>query len=205
MGAADGRLARTSRATARAPTGPAASYVDWIGADIYGKFPNFGGLNGFYKHYRGKPFVIGEWGPWDVDQPAFTRHLFRWVRKHGRAKMAIYYQGFGPGNPFQLRALPGEQEGAPPGAEGQALGQAARPTPAAPADTATAAAGPDGVPPPPEVRELLGSELRDSFRDGSSTRERDDQQRRVDEFVEEHAEEHTNWIPIVASLGAPPS
>jgi hypothetical protein len=85
---------------------PGGRYVDWVGADIYGKFPNFGGLNRFYRQYRGKPFVIGEWAPWDVDRPAFTRHLFRWIRKHRRAKMAVYYQGFGDNNPFVIQRYP---------------------------------------------------------------------------------------------------
>jgi len=85
---------------------PGGRYVDWVGADIYGKFPNFAGLNGFYRHYRHKPFVVGEWSPWDVDDAGFTRRLGKWMRKHTRAKMAIYYQGFGPGNPFQIRHYP---------------------------------------------------------------------------------------------------
>jgi hypothetical protein len=133
---------------------PGGKYVDWIGADIYGKYPNFAGLNGFYKHYKRKPFVIGEWGPWDVDNPAFTRHLFRWVQKHGRAKMAIYYQGFGPGNPYQIRHYPASKK-----AMRRELKRtrwvSRAPDSSRPGGHGHSRGGPDGIPPPPYVRELL--------------------------------------------------
>ena len=46
LGAADLGIAR--RQGQRPPRRPAGGeYVDWIGADIYGKFPNFGGLDHF--------------------------------------------------------------------------------------------------------------------------------------------------------------
>lgn len=88
---------------------PGARYVDWVGADIYGKFPNFAGLNDFYRDFRRKPFLIGEWSPWDVDDPAFVRRLHRWVESHRRAKMMVYYQGFGPGNPFEIQHYPASE------------------------------------------------------------------------------------------------
>lgn len=56
---------------------PGWRYVDWVGADIYGKFPNFEGLNKFYGNYDKRPFLIGEWSPWDSDDPAFTKRLHR--------------------------------------------------------------------------------------------------------------------------------
>jgi hypothetical protein len=133
---------------------PGAKYVDWVGADIYGKYPNFSGLNGFYKHYRKKPFVIGEWGPWDVDNPAFTRHLFRWVEKHNRAKMAIYYQGFGPGNPYQIRHYPASKKAMRRELKGRRWVSRA-PDSRRPGGHGHSRGGPDGIPPPRYVRELL--------------------------------------------------
>lgn len=85
---------------------PGAKYVDWVGADIYGKFPNFAGLDRFYRDFKRKPFVIGEWSPWDSDNPGFVDKLFNWVESHRRAKMLIYFQGFGDPNPHQIRNYP---------------------------------------------------------------------------------------------------
>ena len=83
---------------------PGYSYVDWVGADIYGKYPNFDGLNALYKRYDKVPFLIGEWAPWGADDPSFVNALLGWVESHSRTRMAIYYQGFGEGkdNPFEV-------------------------------------------------------------------------------------------------------
>lgn len=83
---------------------PGWDYVDWVGADLYGKFPNFAGLNALYKQFPKAPFLIGEWSSWDVDNPGFVKQLFSWIEHHPRARMALNYQGFGEGedNPFEL-------------------------------------------------------------------------------------------------------
>lgn len=83
---------------------PGYRYVDWVGADIYGKYPNFDGLSKLYNKYRKRPFLIGEWAPWGADDPGFVNDLFSWIQNHGRTRMAIYYQGFGEGadNEFEL-------------------------------------------------------------------------------------------------------
>jgi hypothetical protein len=85
---------------------PGRRYVDWVGADIYGKFPNFSGLSRLYRARKRIPFVIGEWAPWDVDDPSFTNALHEWVESHRRAKMLVYYQGFGENNPFMIQRYP---------------------------------------------------------------------------------------------------
>lgn len=89
---------------------PGAKYVDWVGADIYGKFPNFTGLDDLYGDFGHKPFVIGEWSPWDYDNAPFTNDLFDWVEGHKRAKMMVYYQDFGDPNAFQIQAYPDSEE-----------------------------------------------------------------------------------------------
>lgn len=98
------------RANAPRPYYPGRRYVDWIGADIYGSFPNFAGLDRFYGDFRRKPFVIGEWSPWAVDDPDFTHHLHEWVESNKRAQMMVYFQGFGDPNPFQLQLYPKSAE-----------------------------------------------------------------------------------------------
>lgn len=85
---------------------PGRQFVDWVGADIYGSWPNFAGLNRFYRSRKRFPFAIGEWSPWQVDDPAFTRRLHRWLERKSRAKMILYYQGFGENNPFMLSRFP---------------------------------------------------------------------------------------------------
>lgn len=87
---------------------PGYNYVDWVGVDIYSKFPNFAGLNAVYKKFDRAPFLIGEWAPWGVDNPAFVNTLFNWIEGHSRARMAVYYQGFGEGadNPYEITDYP---------------------------------------------------------------------------------------------------
>jgi hypothetical protein len=87
---------------------PGWKYVDWVGADVYGKFPNIAGVNSLYKQFSKRPFLIGEWSSWDVDNPRFVKALFDWIEHHHRANMAIYYQGFGEGadNPYELSDYP---------------------------------------------------------------------------------------------------
>lgn len=85
---------------------PGRRFVDWVGADIYGKFPNFAGLDRFYKARKKLPFMIGEWSPWDTDNPGFVNQIHEWVEARRRAKMLVYYQGFGENNPFMIQRYP---------------------------------------------------------------------------------------------------
>ena len=85
---------------------PGSRFVDWVGADIYGKYPNFSGLKRFYKQRKKFPFMIGEWSPWDYDNPGFVNALHEWAESHDRVKMLMYYQGFGDDNPFLIQHYP---------------------------------------------------------------------------------------------------
>ena len=85
---------------------PGSRYVDWVGADIYGKYPNFDGLERFYESRKNFPFVIGEWSPWDSDNPGFVNDLHEWAESHKRVRMLVYYQGFGDGNPYLIQRYP---------------------------------------------------------------------------------------------------
>jgi hypothetical protein len=135
---------------------PGAKYVDWVGADIYGKFPNFTGLEGFYDDFKRKPFVIGEWAPWDVDDPGFTEALFHWVEHHRRARMMIYFQGFGDPNPFQIQAYPKSAEMMRKQMRNPRYIDRAGDT-HKPAGDGHSRFGPDGVPMPREWRQILKS------------------------------------------------
>jgi hypothetical protein len=91
---------------------PGARYVNWVGADIFSKYATPGiwaALNGFFKRktWRRKPFVIGEYSPWDNDsRGAFVRSLFRWGEKRKRVKMLIYYRSVSTTNPHNVQFYP---------------------------------------------------------------------------------------------------
>jgi hypothetical protein len=88
---------------------PGASYVDWICTDFYSGFPNFSGLNRFYREFAptGKPFAFGEWGIYpNGDSPGFVSRLFAFVRSHPRVKMVLFNQGNKPGGRFRLQRYP---------------------------------------------------------------------------------------------------
>jgi len=88
---------------------PGGRYVDWVGFDLYSKFAGaFDDDRAFFHRYRHKPFVIGEYGPWDNDYSgAFTRSLFDWIESHDRVKMALYYRDVNTTNPYNVQYYPG--------------------------------------------------------------------------------------------------
>ncbi|MGH2981432.1 MAG: hypothetical protein ACRDKV_05255 [Solirubrobacterales bacterium] len=87
---------------------PGGRYVDWVGTDIYSKYPVWRTLTRFYKikRIRRKPLALTEWGVSAGDDPKFVRKLFRWVRRHKRTKMLIYYQDFGTSNTYRIQNYP---------------------------------------------------------------------------------------------------
>jgi len=85
---------------------PGAGYVDWVATDFYSKFPNFTGLDAFYKAFPGKPFAFGEWAIWGGDNPSFVAQLFEWVDSHARVRMMLYNQGYETNGPFRLNLDP---------------------------------------------------------------------------------------------------
>jgi hypothetical protein len=85
---------------------PGNDYVDWVGTDFYSKFPNFTGLDSFYKEFSGRPFAFGEWAIWGGDNPAFVNQFFTWVEQHPRTQMLVYNQGYITNGPFRLNEDP---------------------------------------------------------------------------------------------------
>ena len=89
---------------------PGNRYVDWVGADAYAKFANatlWSKLNAFYRRFGKKPFVIGEYAPWDADPGGvFTDRIFDWARKHRRTRMLIYYRSVNATNIFNIGFYP---------------------------------------------------------------------------------------------------
>jgi hypothetical protein len=85
---------------------PGSAYVDWVGTDFYSAFPNFAGLNAFYRSFPRKPFVFAEWAIWRNGSAAFVHELFSWINAHKRVKMLLYNQGYGRSSPLLLSNYP---------------------------------------------------------------------------------------------------
>ena len=68
--------------------------------------------------------------------------------------MAIYYQGFGPGNPYQIRHYPASKKALRRELKGRRWVSRA-PDSRRPGGHGHSRGGPDGIPPPPFVRGLL--------------------------------------------------
>ena len=85
---------------------PGRKYVDWVGTDIFSTAPNWKNLNAIYKDFNRKPFVIGEYAPFGEDDAAYVKRLFGWSRRHKRAKLLVYYQGFGHDPTFDIARFP---------------------------------------------------------------------------------------------------
>ena len=89
---------------------PGGNFVDWVGIDIYSKYASAAmpKMREFYKRWKGYPFVIGEYSPWDNDMSgAWTRRLLSWARSHDRVGMLIYYRSVTADNPYYVSHYPG--------------------------------------------------------------------------------------------------
>jgi hypothetical protein len=96
-----------TRANAPRAYWPGSRYVDWVGTDFYSKFPNFSGLERFYRAFaRRKPFAFAEWALWDHDDAGFVHRLFGWSRSHRHVRMLLYNQGKPSPGVFRLRRYP---------------------------------------------------------------------------------------------------
>jgi hypothetical protein len=87
---------------------PGGRWVDWVGTDFYSKYPVWEDLNHFYegKQWKNKPIAVTEWAVQEQDEPQFVNQLISWVVRHKRVQMLDYYQGFGPGNTYELGLYP---------------------------------------------------------------------------------------------------
>jgi hypothetical protein len=89
---------------------PGSRWVDWVGTSFYSRFPNFAGLDRFYRDYaigKRKPFAIAEWAIWGADAPAFASRLLDWIGGHKQVRMVQYNQGAEAGGIFRLSRYPG--------------------------------------------------------------------------------------------------
>jgi hypothetical protein len=73
---------------------PGNAYVDVVGNDLYDiRYKAEWNANlALLRSHPSKPYVIGEWGLWGIDDPAFVRHMARFVSNHPRVKAIVYYK-----------------------------------------------------------------------------------------------------------------
>jgi hypothetical protein len=86
---------------------PGDPYVDVVADDIYniGGRAEWGANERLYDAHPAKPYGIGEWANWGVDDPGFVAKMAAFVRTHRRVELLAYYNGH-PGSPWDLAAQP---------------------------------------------------------------------------------------------------
>jgi hypothetical protein len=87
---------------------PGSRWVDWVGTDFYSQYPVWQDLQRFYlgKQWRRKPVAVTEWAISAIDEPRFVKQLVAWIVKRPRVRMLVYYNGFGPGNQYDINLYP---------------------------------------------------------------------------------------------------
>jgi Glycosyl hydrolase family 26 len=73
---------------------PGDKYVDVFGNDLYdiGYRAAWDANSTLFKSHPSKPFLIGEWGLWGIDDPSFIRHMAHFVAAHPRVKGIVWYK-----------------------------------------------------------------------------------------------------------------
>jgi hypothetical protein len=71
---------------------PGDDYVDIVGDDIYdqgGRY-EYDAMIDLYRAHPGKPFGIGEFGLWGLDDPGFIQDIARFVKNRPRVELVVY-------------------------------------------------------------------------------------------------------------------
>jgi hypothetical protein len=86
---------------------PGDRYVDVFGNDLYdiGYRAAWEANLRLFKSHSSKPYVIGEWGLWGIDDPSFIRHMRRFVSAHPRVEALVWYKSQ-KGSVFDLGSKP---------------------------------------------------------------------------------------------------
>jgi hypothetical protein len=86
---------------------PGDQYVDVVANDLYDiRFKAEWDANlALFRSHPSKPYAIGEWGLWGIDDPAFVRHMASFVSGHPRVEAIVYYKSL-RGSLFDLGSKP---------------------------------------------------------------------------------------------------
>lgn len=73
---------------------PGNKYTDVVANDLYDiRYKAEWDANlDLYRSHPEKPYAIGEWGLWGIDDPAFVRHMANFVSSHPRVETIVYYE-----------------------------------------------------------------------------------------------------------------
>jgi hypothetical protein len=76
---------------------PGRKFVDYVANDLYsqGFRANWRAQDNLYKTFKQHPFMVAEWAPWGIDDPAYANRMFDWVAKHKRTVALMYFNGTG--------------------------------------------------------------------------------------------------------------
>lgn len=87
---------------------PGRRWVDWVGTDFYSEYPVWKDLNHFLRgrQWQRMPVAMTEWAVSGEDDPRWVKRVIAWTVRHPRVRMLVYYEGFGPENPYDLRLYP---------------------------------------------------------------------------------------------------
>ena len=86
---------------------PGDSFVDIVANDLYDiRFNAEWEANAaLYAAHPSKPYAIGEWGLWGIDDPAFVRRMAGFVRNHPRVVLIAWFKSQS-GSIFDLATKP---------------------------------------------------------------------------------------------------
>jgi hypothetical protein len=86
---------------------PGDGFVDVVANDLYDQnyHAAWDANYALFKSHPGKPYAIGEWGLWGIDDPAFIRRMASFVKGHGRVEAIVYYKS-AAGSIFDLGNKP---------------------------------------------------------------------------------------------------
>jgi hypothetical protein len=86
---------------------PGDAYVDVVGDDLYDiRFRYAWEANlALFKRYSHKPYAIGEFGLWGIDDPSFIRRMGKFIRTHPRVELAAFFESE-RGSTFDLATKP---------------------------------------------------------------------------------------------------
>jgi hypothetical protein len=86
---------------------PGDNFVDVVGNDLYDirYRATWEANEKLYADYPRKPYAIGEFGLWGIDDPAFIRRMAKFVKEHRRTQVIVYYESK-KGSVFDLGSKP---------------------------------------------------------------------------------------------------
>jgi hypothetical protein len=86
---------------------PGDAYVDVVANDLYdqGFKAAWDANDHLYAAHPGKPYAIGEWGLWGIDDAPYVERMAAFVRTHGRVEFLSYFNSK-PGSLWDLASKP---------------------------------------------------------------------------------------------------